>query len=145
MSDKDIPAYFKDWQSWGMDEPFEDLTGPYFFRRDPESGQYISGFIAGKQHMNGGGFLHGGLLMTFADYSLFTIAHDELNEEHAVTVSCQTEFLKGAAPDNEPVFAKGEVTRNTRSLIFVRGEIYYNDTTLATFNGIMKKIGKRDA
>ena len=89
--------------------------------------------------MNGGSFLHGGMLMAFADYALFVIAHNELEDMNAVTVSCQTEFLKGSAPTT-PVFADGEVTRNTRSLVFVRGRVFHEDETLATFSGILKKI-----
>ena len=78
--------------------------------------------------------------MSFADYALFVIAHDALEAERSVTVSCQTDFLKGAAPLGECVYAKGEVTRNTRSLVFIRGEIFAGDDTLATFNAILKKI-----
>ena len=65
---------------------------------DPDGGQHLSAFVCKKRHLNGGDFLHGGMLMSFADYALFVIAHDALENEHSVTVSCQTEFLKGAAP-----------------------------------------------
>ena len=140
----DTPPQLEGWTKWGGEEPFEDQAGPFYMQIDPDGGQHLSAFICEKRHFNGGGFLHGGMLMSFADYALFVIAHDDLHDQHSVTVSCQTEFLKGAAPLGEPVFAKGEVTRNTRSLIFIRGEIYVGDETLATFSGILKKIAKRD-
>lgn len=140
----DTPPQLEGWTKWGGEEPFEDHAGPFYMQIDPDGAQHLSAFICEKRHFNGGGFLHGGMLMSFADYALFVIAHDDLHDQHSVTVSCQTEFLKGAAPLGEPVFAKGEVNRNTRSLIFIRGEIYVGDETLATFSGILKKIAKRD-
>lgn len=141
----DTPPQLEGWTKWGGPEPFEDHAGPFYMKIAENGGQHLSAFICEKRHLNGGDYLHGGLLMAFADYALFVIAHDELQTQHAVTVSCQTEFLKGAAPLDEPVFAKGEVTRNTRSLIFVRGEIYVGNDTLATFNAILKKIETKDA
>ncbi len=131
---------------WAADEPFENHSGPFFMKLQ-KNGKHLSAFLASDQHMNGGGFLHGGLLMTFADYALFVIAHDELNinndeRGYAVTVSCQTDFL-AASSQRGAVFADGEVTRNTKSLIFVRGRIFTKDeedTILATFSGILKKI-----
>ncbi|MGB0342029.1 MAG: PaaI family thioesterase [Parvibaculales bacterium] len=139
----DIPALLEGYELWAGDEPFENHAGPFFMKHDPEHGKHLSAFIAEARHMNGGGFLHGGMLMSFADYALFVIAADVMAEgQHSVTVSCQTEFLKGAAPLGQPVFADGEVTRNTRSLIFVRGRIYTeNDGVLASFGGILKRVG----
>ena len=132
------------WTKWGFEEPFEDHGGPFHMKIDENGGPHLSAFLCEKRHLNGGGFLHGGMLMAFADYALFVIAYDELREhDYSVTVSCQTEFLKSAAPLGALVFAKGHVTRNTGSLVFVRGEIYVGEDTLATFNAILKKIGKR--
>ena len=129
------------WSTWQSDA-FEQRAGP-FYERINENGEMVSAFRAEPRHMNGGGFLHGGMLMSFADYALFVIAADVMAEgQHSVTVSCQTEFLKGASPLGQPVFADGEVTRNTRSLIFVRGRIYTeNDGVLASFGGILKRVG----
>lgn len=135
----DIPEILNGYTKWGDDEPFEDHAGPFYMKMMPSTGRHLSAFIPEQRHMNGGGFLHGGMLMSFADFALFVIASDELRELNAVTVSCQTEFLKGVAPET-PVYANGEVTRNTRSLVFVRGRIFHQEETLATFSGILKKI-----
>ena len=118
----DIPKILDGYTKWGFEEQFEDHAGPFYMKINPDTGRHLSAFIPEKRHMNGGSFLHGGMLMSFADYALFVIAHDELEDMNAVTVSCQTEFLKGAAPTT-PVFADGEVTRNTRSLVFVRARV----------------------
>ena len=132
------------WTKWGFEEPFEDHAGLFHMKIDENGGPHLSAFLCEKRHLNGGGFLHGGMLMSFADYALFVIAYDELREhDYSVTVSCQTEFLKSAAPLGALVFAKGHVTRNTRSMVFVRGEIFVEDETLATFSGILKKASNR--
>ena len=90
----DTPPQLEGWTKWGGEEPFEDHAGPFFMKIDPNGGQHLSAFVCEKRHLNGGGFLHGGMLMSFADYALFVIAHDALETEHSVTVSCQTEFFE---------------------------------------------------
>ena len=60
---------------WDGHDPFEDHAGPFFFRKH-EDGSVTCAFEAKPHHCNGGGFLHGGMLMTFADYSLFAIGSD---------------------------------------------------------------------
>lgn len=47
-------------------------------RVEIENGPVCS-FRAERKHMNAVGVMHGGCLMTFADYSLFAIAHEHLN------------------------------------------------------------------
>ena len=141
---KTPPKQLEGWESWGGEDPFEDQTGPFFMKLDPETGKHLSAFLCEEQHMNGGGFMHGGMLMAFADFALFVIAHDELRDSHSVTLSCQTDFLAGSTPIGEVVYADGEVTRATRSLIFVRGQTYVGDTILSTFTAILKKTKPRE-
>ena len=57
---------FAGWNFWKGD-PYETRSGPFFMRRD-EDGSIVSAFRAEDKHMNGGGFLHGGCLMTFAPF-----------------------------------------------------------------------------
>ena len=132
------------WTLWEGIDPYENMAGPFYMKRDNETGHHLSAFRCEEKHMNGGGFLHGGLLMTFADYALFVIAEDALTETHSVTLTCQTDFLASGAPIGENIYAEGEVTRDTRSLVFVRGRTFIGDTTLTTFTGIIKKTKLRD-
>ena len=77
---------FAGWYYWNHD-PFETQSGPFFMRREAD-GSYVSAFRAEPRHMNGGGFMHGGCLMTFADFALFAIATDELADGgQAVTMN----------------------------------------------------------
>lgn len=122
---------------WVGLDPCEDFMGPFFFKRQ-EDGSIDCAFIAAEKHINGGDTIHGGLLMTFADFALFAIAQDDLTTGFGVTISLNGEFIAAGKLD-DLVEAKGRVVRSTRSLIFVQGEIVVGDTSLFTFSGIIKK------
>ena len=70
------------WRTWPHDT-FESGVGPFYYRKD-EAGRVICRFIAEPRHMNGGGFMHGGCFLTFADYSCFAICEDATNGQPAV-------------------------------------------------------------
>lgn len=132
------------WQKWGSPEPYEDMAGPFFFKETADG--VISAFKVEKKHLNGGDAIHGGMLMTFADYSLFTIARDSLKDTASVTIALNGEFT-AAGPASGIVYASGEVVRETGSMVFVRGVITPDSptskTVLLSFSGIVKKLKKR--
>ena len=128
------------WKLWSTD-PFELHAGPFYQRTD-ESGQVVCAFRAEHKHMNGGGFMHGGCLLTFADYALFCIGADALQGTGSVTASLSGEFLD-AAQEGEIIEARGEVTRGGKSLVFLRGMITTGGRPLLTFNGIVKKVRRK--
>ncbi len=127
-------------QTWGNTDPYEDMIGPFFYKKQ-DDGSYRSAFVSEHRHLNGGGMLHGGLLMSFADFALFATAKDHL-EGMAVTVGFNSEFVS-AGEEGALIEATGEVTKATRSLLFVRGKIFSGDNTILTFSGILKKVRKR--
>lgn len=131
-------------KGWDGTDPFEDHAGPYFSRKT-ESGEVICAFEATPVHCNGGGFMHGGALMTFADYSLFAIGGDVLNGP-CVTVSFNAEFT-ASAPSGVTIYSRGEVVQNTGSMVFLRGQVYVEEgettRTLLNFSGIVKRIKRR--
>lgn len=131
---------FAGWKTWDI-EPFEhQLVGPFYFRTD-EKGPVCS-FRAEHKHMNAGGVMHGGCLMTFADFSLFGIAHEQFDDNYGVTVSFASEFLSGAI-EGELMEARGDVLRAGKSLIFVRGLVTANDRACLNFSGTIKRLTKR--
>jgi acyl-coenzyme A thioesterase PaaI-like protein len=129
---------FAGWSTWGGGaDPYETLLGPFCFRAD--GGHVRCAFQPRRDHLNGGGAVHGGALMSFADFSLFAIAHNALRGFRAVTLTCNSEFL--SAGDNRTVIeATGEVLRETRSLVFVRGVVTQASRPLLAFSGTLKKI-----
>ena len=119
-------------------ENFEDAAGPFFWRREAD-GAVRCAFRAERKHMNAGGRMHGGCLMTFADMALFAISRHELGTARAVTVALDNQFLD-AGLEGELIEATGEVTRAGGSLIFARGQVFSGARTLLTFSGVIKKI-----
>lgn len=132
---------FAGWQTWSKGaDPYETAIGPFCYKI--ENGEAICAFQPRPDHLNGGGTIHGGALMSFADFSLFAIAHNALQDTKAVTLTCNSEFLSAGTLDGT-VTARGDVLRETRSLVFVRGLITQQNRPLLAFSGTLKKISQR--
>lgn len=130
---------FKGWLTWGDGrDPFETLVGPLVFRTEADGTQRAA-FLPERKHLNGGGAIHGGALMSFADFALFGIAHQVLQDTFAVTVTFNAEFV-GAGREGEVIEAHGRVIRATKSLVFVQGTLVQGGDTLLAFSGTLKKI-----
>ncbi len=97
-------------------------------------------FLPEAKHLNGGGNLHGGLLMTLADNVLGFTVHEQTEGRIASTVTLNTDFLAGGVA-GEPVWGRAAITRRTRSLIFVAGDLSQGGKLLLTATGIWKIIG----
>ena len=132
-----------EWAGWSIwrSDAFEQRAGPFYERVD-EAGDGVTAFRAGPEHMNGGGFMHGGCLMTFADSALFTIARPAMEGSFGVTVNLAGDFLDGARI-GELMEARGQITRAARSIVFVRGLVTADARPVLSFSGIIKKLGRR--
>lgn len=130
---------FAGWMTWGAgSDPYETANGPFCFK--VENGVARSAFQPRREHLNGGGNIHGGALMSFADFALFSIAHSTLKDVRAVTLTFSSEFLSAGRLEGW-VEARGEVLRETRSIIFVRGLVTQVSRPLLSFSGTLKKLG----
>lgn len=129
------------WRYFGVADPFEALTGPYYYRVDAE-GRMRCGFLAEPKHMNGAGFMHGGCIMTFADFALFMIAEHHVPGVRGVTATLNGEF-SGSVRPGDLVEASGEVTKAGRSLIFARGLITTRGEPVMSFSGLIKRVSLR--
>lgn len=113
--------------------------GPYYFK-ELEDGDFEFAFYADERHFNPVGALHGGALVSFIDncmgQSLF-VKHNEPN----ATISLTTDFVSSMMEAGW-VFGRVEITRETRSIIFVRGEAYTRDKLLMSCSGVFKRIGR---
>jgi acyl-coenzyme A thioesterase PaaI-like protein len=106
-----------------------------------ENGRVICRFYAEPRHMNGGGFMHGGCFLTFADFACFAIAEDH-TQGPSVTVNLSGDFLSAAKP-GDLMEATGEVTRAGGRLIYVRGLITANGKPALSFTSVITRISKR--
>ena len=131
---------FAGWSVWQSDA-FEQRAGPFYEKLDAD-GRGRSAFRAEPRHMNGGGFMHGGCLLTFADSAIFTFAREALGDHHGVTVNLSGDFLDSARV-GELIEATGEVTRGGHKTIFVRGLATADGRPVLSFTAIIKKMGKR--
>lgn len=126
--------------NWTKAQPtntFNGLVGPYYYLM--EEGRAVKmAFKVEQQHMNGGGSVHGGCLMTMADTALFIFSMHLLKGSGVVTLSFDAQFLsRGRLGDI--VYAEAKVTRAGKSVIFVRGELSNGRNPILTFSGILKR------
>ena len=129
---------FPDFVLYDPHDPFELHAGPFFW-----NGTDRFAFRAEARHCNSHGILHGGLMMTFIDLVLGAAAKENAVEEGSVTVSLNSNFV-APGRDGDLVEARAEAVRRTRSLSFVRGEVFVGDTVLLTASAVVKRI-KRSA
>ncbi len=131
---------FAGWQTWGNgSDPFETLTGPFYMRALPVGG-YECAFMPETHHANGMGNIHGGSLMTFADFALFAHAHDSMSAHPCVTMQFESQFVGGATVGTM-IESKGEIVRETRTMIFIRGLISQAGKPVLAYSAILKRIG----
>ena len=123
------------WWQWDGMDPFEDHAGPFFARE--QDGELVCGFRPAAQHLNNSGNVHGGALLTYADFALFTIANAVVPDLHGVTVTMNAEFV-GAGRGGALLTARGEVVKAGRSLVFLRGLIDDDGAPVMSFSGTIK-------
>ena len=128
---------FAGWWSWSGEDAFESLVGPFYSR--VENGEVRCAVRAEARHMNGLGSMHGGCMLSFADFALFAISSRARADRRAVTVSLNSEFL-GPAHIGDWVEATGEVTRAGSNLMFVRGLISAQSRPMLSFSGVIKML-----
>ncbi|UPK05784.1 PaaI family thioesterase [Bradyrhizobium sp. 170] len=132
---------FAGWRTSSHDS-FETHAGPFWHRQEPD-GSIRCAFRVRKKHLNGSRDVHGGCLMTFADYCLFAIVSPVL-QGPGVTVNFAGEFID-ASREGDLIVGTGEITRAGGSLIFVRGQLTAGERTLCTFSGTIKRVKRRAA
>jgi uncharacterized protein (TIGR00369 family) len=129
---------FAGWMYWPSDN-WESNGGPFYFRKD-EDGTPRCAFRAQAKHMNGQGHMHGGALMTFADFSMWGIGADAMGGEATVTVTMAFEFLS-AVQKGDLVEAAGEVVKSGRRMIFLRGIVTANGKPVLNYSGSVMRMG----
>lgn len=100
-------------------DPFEIFVGPVFEKH--EDGKRRFAFLVDDRHVNLRGVLHGGMLMTFADLALGAAVWDATDFQPCVTLNMQTHFLRPAKA-GDIVEVAPELTRQTKSMVFMRGD-----------------------
>ena len=128
------------WKTWPRDT-WETNSGPFYCRKG-EDGRIIARFVAEPRHMNGGGFMHGGCLLTFADFACFAFADDVAGDFSSVTVNLSGDF-RSSAKIGDMMEATGEVTRAGNRLIYVRGLVTANGKPCLSFTSVISKVDRK--
>ncbi len=117
--------------------PFGAHIGPIFER---DAGDHaVRGFYIAEKHSNSAGIAHGGVLMTFADVVLARAVMREI-KTMAVTVRMTCDFI-APAKMGAWVQGRGLVTRATKSLVFVTGELSVEVKPILSAQGMLKPLG----
>jgi uncharacterized protein (TIGR00369 family) len=130
---------FAGWQTW-VGSPFETLIGPFYTRAD-EVGTLTCAFLPLDKNTNYVGSLHGGAIVTFADAAASGLAHMAADGP-TVTVAFNCEFL-GAGVAGAPIYGTGRVARETKSMVFVQGQLDQNEQAILAFSSVAKKLTPR--
>ncbi|WIM12559.1 PaaI family thioesterase [Enhydrobacter sp.] len=132
-------------------DPFEDHTGPFYFRIDGDARAKDSVHCVlptEPRHANYAGGVHGGAVLTFADYALCLVAGRAAdggsNSSFAMTVSIAVEFLN-AGRIGPPLEARGEPLQVTGRLAFARGSITQEGRIVALWSGVCRHVARDKA
>lgn len=117
------------------DGPFTEPLGPLFIRDDGSG----FAFRATARHCNARGVVHGGMLMTFADQVLGLTVQRALGSLDVATVSLNCDLVAGAVP-GDLIEGEAEVTRISRSIVFVRGTLGCGGRILMNASGLWKRL-----
>lgn len=133
----DIPEGYA--PAWN--EGFNAYVGPFYGKALGDGSVHF--FVDMRpEHMNGAGHPHGGFLMAFADAVLGTAVNVAIDGAASATMTLNTDFVATVA-DLTRLEGEAEVTRRTRSVVFVQGRVYAGDKTLLTATGIWKVLGAK--
>ena len=138
--DPDHPGWF----SWIKLDPdsFAAQTGKLIFRPDGP-GKSVVRMFPEARHLNLGGSLHGGMVMSFIDMALFGGGRCAgMSRAHYVTLDLTTKFM-GRGEPGKPLDAHVELVRQTRSLAFLQGIVRQDGVACYSFSGTLKKLRER--
>ena len=129
------------WYSWG-DFPrgsFASATGRLLFKPDGP-GRGIARMFPTDAHMNMGGSIHGGAVMSFIDMAMFAGGRCAgMAQGHYVTLDMTTHFLaRGKA--GVPLDAHVELVRQTRGHVFLQGVVRQEGNACYSFTGTLARV-----
>lgn len=100
------------------------------------------GLLTRAEHANPAGAVHGGILAAFADHTLGCYVAAAANGAPNVTIQLNIHFLAAVEPCAF-LELRGEVTRATGSMVFVRGIIAVEGRDCVAVDGIWRVFQSR--
>lgn len=116
-------------------DPAEDYYGPFFYKIE---GERVYTLVETQpHHRNGIGTVHGGLLLTFADYTLCMGGYLIGGDAHMNTVHLDATFINSAAVGG-CLEGRVSLVRVTGRSVFARGRLMSGDEEIMMFSGYIK-------
>ncbi|MBC7835543.1 MAG: PaaI family thioesterase [Phycisphaerales bacterium] len=137
MSEDRMPPASADWKTMVV-EGYPALIGPFQARREGEAWAYR--FVPEARHLNIGGVVHGGMLMSFLDDVLGLTVWAASGRKPVTTVQLNTHFISPARLGDQ-LEGRADVLRATRSVVFVRGALTVEGRIVAAADGVWKILG----
>ena len=125
LPDGFIPAEFED--------PAEVMIGPFFKHTDePRTLLWTQ-----EKHTNLAGVIHGGVLMTFVDFTLCSAVMRNPDCDSCITLNASCNFTDNVTPGHW-IEGRCEITRQSARLVFATGQLLADNRTLVTFSGLLR-------
>ena len=118
-----------------QENPFLDVTGGLLHRE--QDGLTVYAFRPAPKHCNKNVVVHGGMLATFADHCLGQAAQQAVPGAKIATIHLGINYIS-AGLVGDFIEGHAEVVRQTRSLLYMRGELRAAGKVVATADGIWK-------
>jgi uncharacterized protein (TIGR00369 family) len=132
-------------------DPFEDHVGPFYFHIEGDATQANSVHCVlptAERHANYAGGVHGGTILTLADYALCIVAgraaDKGTNSSFALTVNLSCQFV-GPAKVGLPIEARGEPLQVTGRMAFARGALTQGEQLVALYSGVCRHVPRAKA
>lgn len=119
---------------------YNRYIGPLYRLPDSGEGEDLIrrfAFIAEDRHMNSAGSVHGGMLMSLMDVAMSQTSRAASGAPRCATVSLTSDFV-GPGKLGDTIEARIRITRLTRTMVFMAGEIVAADRKLLIANGLWK-------
>ena len=114
---------------------FGTHVGPFY---NPPGGDGEGcGFVAQPKHGNKRGVVHGGMIATGFDVALGNAVWHAAGQKPCATVQLNVSFL-GALQVGQFAAVRVEVTKATRTMVFMRGTMTADGRVVATADGVWK-------
>ena len=118
---------------------FAEANGPWYEKI--ENGRLIRGFLAGPQHANSLGIVHGGMMAAFLDSAMGSTVWHVL-QRRAVTMKLSLDYL-GPGRVGEWLQAEGEVVGHDEQMVQVRARLYGRRHDILTGVGVFALLSRQ--
>ncbi len=91
-------------------------------------------------NLNSAGISHGGYIAAILDNGMGSAAHKVIDDgKRCVTISLDIKFI-GGSKENDILIGKVITTKRTKTLVFVKADLFHTKNIIATASGIWKII-----